>query len=208
MIPTSYYGTQAEANDYFDNRLHEKYWSSASPSDQIKALRAATQIIDTLSFKGDKASVANFKNSTPRQQWTDDGIRAADAAQELEFPRGTGESPNDRLGIGVTPDFSDIDLQAIDAEEDDLELPDTTVPEPIRRACYEIAYSLLSGKCPERELENLGVSSHGFEGVRTSYDRGMLPVEHTVNGVPSAIAWRLIQPYLRDDNTIRMSRVS
>ena len=200
-IITDYYGTPQEAQDYFDNRLHERYWSKACPADRIKALRAATQIIDTLAYKGDKAAVAIYKNTTARQEWTDDGIRAADATQSLEFPRGTGESPNDKLGVGVSPDFLDPDVS-------DPELPDTEVPEPIRRACYEIAYSLLSGKDPERELENLGVSSHGFEGVRTAYDRGMLPVEHTVNGVPSATAWRLIQPFLRDDNTIQMSRVS
>lgn len=196
-IVTEYYGTPQEAGDYFDARLHERYWTRASPADRIKALRAATQIIDTLAYKGDKAAVANYKNSTPRQQWTDDALRAANATQALEFPRGTGESPNDRLGIGLNPD-----------QVTDPETPDAAVPQDIRIACYEIAHSLLSGKDPERELENLGVSSHGFEGVRTAYDRSMLPVDHIVNGVPSATAWRLIQPYLRDDNAIHMSRVS
>jgi hypothetical protein len=173
-IVSDYYGTLQEASDYFNARLHEKAWTKAKPADRPKALRAATIIIDTLAFKGDKAAVAAYKAATPLRQQTDELIRAAEASQSLEFPRGT----------------------------------DTVVPEAIRIACYEIAHSLLDGKDPERELENLGISSHGFEGVRTAYDRNMIPVEHIVNGVPNALAWRQILPFLRDDHAIRLSRVS
>jgi hypothetical protein len=62
-------------------------------------------------------------------------IRAAEAEQALEFPRGE----------------------------------DTEVSEAIRIACYEIAHSLLDGKDPEIELENLGMVSQGYESVRTTY---------------------------------------
>lgn len=92
-----------------------------------------------------------------------------------------------------------------------LEFPrgqDTAVPEAIRIACYEIAHSLLDGKDPEMELERLGIASQGFDVVRTSYDRANLPIEHVVNGVPNMLAWRLILPFLRDDQAIRLSRVS
>jgi hypothetical protein len=92
-----------------------------------------------------------------------------------------------------------------------LEFPrgqDTEVPEAIRIACYEIAHSLLDGKDPEMELERLGIASQGFDVVRTSYDRANLPIEHVVNGVPNMLAWRLILPFLRDDQAIRLSRVS
>jgi hypothetical protein len=173
-IVSSFYGSVQEANDYFDARLHEKYWTKATPADRPRALRAATIIIDTLAYKGEKAAVAAYKASIPLRQQTDEAIRSADATQELEFPRGT----------------------------------DTDVPQAIRTACYEIAHSLLSGKDPERELEKLGISTQGFEGVRTAYDRSNLPVEHIVNGVPNALAWRLILPFLRDDNAIQLSRVS
>ena len=47
----------------------------------------------------------------------------------------------------------------------ELEFPrgaDTEVPEAIRRACYEIAHTLLDGKDPELELENLGIVSQGY----------------------------------------------
>lgn len=179
-IVSDYYGTLQEAQDYFDNRLHEKAWSKAKPLDRPRALRAATIIIDTLAYKGVKAAGALYMNNTPRGLWTDAAIRAAEAMQPLEFPR------------GLSPPVP----------------PDTDVPEAIRIACYEIAHSLLDGKDPERELENLGISSHGFEGVRTAYDRSLIPVDHIVNGVPNALAWRLIQPFLRDDHAIHLSRVS
>src|SRR5690606_14958372 len=58
-----------------------------------------------------------------------------------------------------------------------LEFPrgsDTEVPDAIRVACYEIAYSLLDGKDPEIELENLGISSQGISSVRTTYNRAQV----------------------------------
>ncbi len=172
MISAAYYGTLEEACDYFDNRLHETAWSDAAIEDRPKALWAATQIIDTLNYKGHKNPVATLlaANSLATQE----EIRAAETTQELEFPRGT----------------------------------DTTVPEAIRRACYEIAHSLLDGKDPEMELENLGVVSHGYSSVRTTYSRNQVPIEHLINGVPNALAWRLIRPFLRDGDLLGITRVS
>jgi hypothetical protein len=172
MISASYYGTLEEADDYFANRLHETAWSDADVADRPKALWAATQIIDTLNYKGYKAPVFTLLDSNPLA--TQEEIRAAEITQDLEFPRGT----------------------------------DTEVPEAIRRACYEIAHSLLDGKDPELELENLGVISHGYSSVRTTYSRNQVPIEHLINGVPNALAWRLIRPFLRDGDTIKISRIS
>ncbi len=183
-ISTSYYGDLSEANAYFATRLHEIAWSDASLTDRPKALWAATQIIDTLNYKGHKhpvyvllrqyglrdvpSAVGGYKRPTAEE------LRAAEASQEMEFPRGE----------------------------------DTVVPEAIRRACYEIAYSLLDGKDPELELENLGIESQGYSSVRTTFSRTHVPVEHIVNGVPSATAWRLLAPFLRDADAMRVSRVS
>jgi hypothetical protein len=104
---------------------------------------------------------------------TGEEIRAAEAEQVLEFPRGE----------------------------------DTVVPETIRRACYEIAYSLLDGKDPELELENLGVVSQGYSSVRTTYSRSQVPIEHLINGIPNALAWRLLKPFLRDGDAVKLTRV-
>ena len=91
-----------------------------------------------------------------------------------------------------------------------LEFPrdtDADVPENIRKAAYEIAYALLDGVDPEMELEALGISSQGLESVRTTYARNQVPIEHIVNGVPSAQAWRWLVPFLRDGTVLRISRV-
>ena len=167
----TYYGTLAEAIDYFANRLHETAWSNADVTDRPKALLAATRIIDTLNFKGDKHSVWLLLQTNAAA--TDSDIRAADASQALQFPR------------------------------DD----DTDVPEDIRRACYEIAYTLLDGKDPEIELENLRVNTESYGGTKTIYGNDLTYVEHLINMIPSSLAWRLIRPFLRDEDAVRLVRV-
>ena len=171
-INTDYYGTLQEAEDYFAMRLHETAWTSAPSADKPKALWAATQIIDTLNYKGYKHPVFLVLDADPKA--TAEVIQAAEDDQVLEFPRGA----------------------------------DTEVPEAIRRACYEIAHSLLDGKDPEMELENLGIISQGYGSVRTTYQRSQVPIEHLINGVPNAMAWRLIRPFLRDGDALKIIRVS
>lgn len=169
-INTDYYGTLDEAATYFANRLHERAWTGATPTDRPKALWAATRIIDTLSYKGEKAAV--YAVVLADEDATEEEKREASLTQPLEFPRGS----------------------------------DTEVPEAIRIATYEIAHSLLDGKDPEAELERLGISSQGFESVRTTYARNQQPIDHIINGVPNALAWRLIRPFLRDGEQLKLVR--
>ncbi len=86
----SHYGLLADANEYFDNRLHEEAWYDAAANERPKALIKATQIIDALNFKGFKATVFDimFDENYELTDVTEDEIREAEAAQELEFPRG------------------------------------------------------------------------------------------------------------------------
>lgn len=108
------------------------------------------------------------------------------------------------------PDASDEEIRVQEAAQP-LEFPrgaDTVVPEAIRMACYEIAHSLLDGKDPELELENLGIVSQGYESVRTTFARAQVPIEHIINGVPNAQAWRLVRPFLRDEDAMILARVS
>jgi hypothetical protein len=93
----------------------------------------------------------------------------------------------------------------------DLQFPrdgETTVPEDIRVACYEIAYELLSGRNAETEVQLLAVTSQNYSSVRTTYSRDQVPLEHLINGIVSLEAWKLLKPYLRDANDITLSRVS
>jgi hypothetical protein len=167
-----YYGTLVQADSYFASRLHESAWSDADPADRPKALWAATQIIDALNYKGCKHSVYTLLQANPSAG--QDDIRAAEARQPLEFPRGA----------------------------------DTVVPDAIRVASYEIAYALLDGKDPELELENLAVSTMGYGAVKTSYERSQVPIEHIINMVPSSVAWRLLKPFLRDSDALKLLRLS
>jgi hypothetical protein len=112
--------------------------------------------------------------------------------------------------LASNPNASDEEIREQEAAQP-LEFPrgeDTEVPEAIRIACYEIAHSLLDGKDPELELENLGIVSQGYESVRTTFSRNQVPIEHIINGVPNALAWRLIRPFLRDDDAIKLARIS
>lgn len=181
---TDHYGTLADAQDYFDNRLHEYAWSNANPLNRPKALIYATRIIDSLNFKGNKATVQTLLDSKGCSSditaaiecdcITQDELQAASLNQNLEFPRGQ----------------------------------DTNVPDAIICACFEIAHSLLDGKDPEIELENLGIVSQGYASVRTTYSRSHVPVEHIVNYVPNALAWRWLRPFLRDEDAIILRRVN
>ncbi len=170
----SMYGTLLDATNYFLTRLHSNAWDDATVSDQNKALYTATRIIDRLNYKGYKNAVyALLATYEDPDDATDDLIRAAEASQELEFPR-------------------DADI---------------VVPTDIKTACYEIALALLDGVDPDLELENLGVVSQGYSGVKTSYNRDQQPIEHLLHGIPSAMAWRILRPFLRDGRVIRLTRI-
>ena len=173
-LNTDIYGSTTEADTYFANRLHETAWTAATGPNRSKALIAARAIIDSLNYKGIKHSVYTLCGSSDTSGLAQDDIRAAEASQTLEFPRGD----------------------------------DTTVPEAIRISEYEIAYALLDGKDPELELENLAISAMGYGAVKTSYERSQLPIEHIINMVPSSVAWRLLRPFLRDSDALKLSRLS
>lgn len=185
MNYTDHYGTVAIATDYFANRLHEFAWTNAVPVDRPKALIFATRIIDTLNFKGNKAAVQALLDSN---------------------------NCNDRCNIqGAVEEgcVTQAEVQTASLSQN-LEFPrglDTTVPDTILCATFEIAHSLLDNRDPEVELENLGVISQGYASVRTTYSRNQVPIEHLINYVPNALAWRWIKPFLRDEDAILLNRI-
>lgn len=102
------------------------------------------------------------------------------------------------------------EIRTADASQE-LEFPrgtDTDVPDAIKLACWEIAYALLDDIDPDAELENLSVTSQGVASVRSTYNREQTPIEHLINGVPSATAWRFLRPFLRDSVAIVLKRVN
>jgi hypothetical protein len=178
----AYYGTLAGANEYFNLRLHSESWSDSDPSDRPKALTEATRIIDDLSYKGTKNAVwlimYRYDTGTEKEELklvnapTRDEVIAADATQELEFPRGK----------------------------------DTTVPNEIEWACYEISLALLEGFDPEDAIDRLNVIRQAYSAVRTTYDNSSAAMEYLVYGIPTARVWRWLKKYLTDSRIIRRSR--
>lgn len=84
---------------------------------------------------------------------------------------------------------------------------DSAIPIAIQKACCEIALRLVQGVDIEREIENLDAKSQAFVSVKTTYDRESLS-PHLVAGIPSAKAWKLLCPYLRDTSSISIKRVN
>jgi hypothetical protein len=183
-ISYAYYGTVIGATDYFAMRFNEYAWTQSLAIDRPKALLAATRIIDTLNFKGNKHTVhellsnagccCDVGSALDANCVTKEEVQAANLAQELEFPRGS----------------------------------DTDVPSVIEQACYEFSHSLLDGKDPELELENLAVATNRYASVRTTYNRAQVPIEHLVNLVPNALAWRWLKPFIRDEDAVKITRIS
>lgn len=81
------------------------------------------------------------------------------------------------------------------------------LPDEIGFAAAELALALLDGVDPETEFESLTMTSQAYANVRSSYDRQTLP-ENIVAGVPSAMAWRYLSPYLADPREVDLARVS
>lgn len=177
------YGDIYGAEDYFASRLHEHAWSNAVVTDRPKALLSATRLIDCLNFKGQKHPVYEIVVAA--------GYETLEAALDNE---------------AVTMD----EVQAASLTQQ-LEFPrgsDTEVPATIEYACYEVAHALLDDKDPELELENLGIISSRYGSVGTTYSRSHVPIEHLINLIPNALAWRWLKPFLRDDDAIKLRRIS
>lgn len=103
------------------------------------------------------------------------------------------------------------DADALKAARDaqEREFPrgaDEDVPTGIKEACCEEALSLLDGKDPEQEYEDLAVASQGYSSVRTTYERSYV-LEHLNAGIASMRAWQLLRPYILEGRDIKLSRV-
>jgi len=80
----------------------------------------------------------------------------------------------------------------------------TTVPVAIQNAICEIAYALLDGVDPELEIQSLSLTKQTIASASTTFDHSV-DIERIMAGVPSAVAWGLLLPYLNraDGFTIR-----
>jgi hypothetical protein len=80
------------------------------------------------------------------------------------------------------------------------------IPDDIKIACVEIAYSLLSGIDVEQEIRNIGTESRSYVASKVIYQANFVH-EHFRAGVPSAIAWQYLKPYLVNPLNLTIIRV-
>lgn len=84
---------------------------------------------------------------------------------------------------------------------------DTEVPDDIKRATFEIALALLDGIDLAIEMENQTLVSQGYANIRSTHDRSS-PAPYIIAGIPSAQAWLLLLPYLRDNRSVTILRAN
>lgn len=95
------------------------------------------------------------------------------------------------------------DSQILEFPRDD----DTEVPDEVKYACCEIAIALLDGANVEFESEMGNLESVSFGPGALRHESEWIP-EHTIHGIPSIVAWRLLKPFLRDGKSFTLKRVS
>lgn len=83
---------------------------------------------------------------------------------------------------------------------------DTTVPKNIQNAVCELANELLDGVDDNLEMSEQNVLSQAFSGIKSTHDKDVAQL-YTLAGIPSAIAWRYLLPFLYDPRDLRIVRV-
>jgi len=127
---------------------------------------------------------------------------AWDDATSADKDKALGQATNiiDRLNF--------LGCKTVDTQENQFpRATDTVVPKDVKDASIEIALALLDGVNPELEFENVFMTSQGYGGVRSSFDRSVKP-PHLLAGVPSFTAWTYLKPYLRDPWNVELHRTS
>ena len=83
---------------------------------------------------------------------------------------------------------------------------DTTVPLNIQYAVCELANELLDGVDDNLEMSEQDVLSQSYSGIKSTHNSSVAQL-YTLAGIPSAIAWRYLLPFLYDPRDIRVVRV-
>lgn len=97
------YLSVANAQLYFNERLHTDAWDDASDADKLKALIMATRAIDKLNFIGEKA----------------------DPDQDLQFPRGDDVN----VPIAIQEAICELAMRFLDDIDADMEIENVRIQE-------------------------------------------------------------------------------
>ena len=83
---------------------------------------------------------------------------------------------------------------------------DTAIPQPMKDACCLCAAVFLDDVTVDDLREEARFQFQAYGTVKQTYKDGNLP--HFMAGIPSAEAWDLIQPFLRQNGNVQLNRVS
>jgi len=83
---------------------------------------------------------------------------------------------------------------------------EASIPQPMQDACCIIASKFLDDADMDVIREESRLESQAYGSVKQSFKDGDLP--HLMSGIPSAEAWDLILPFLRQGGRVRFDRVS
>jgi hypothetical protein len=78
------------------------------------------------------------------------------------------------------------------------------IPNDIKIATCEIAIQFLNGVDTEQEIKNIYITNRSYASVSTGNDSGIVP-DHIRAGIPSAVAWLYLRPYLNDPLECRVN---
>lgn len=130
--------------------------------------------------------------------------------KRLVWERGTG----DQQTMCLTQATRDIDGLALKGRrktvEQALRFPrqdQETVPDDILRATILIAVEYIGGKDPEMEFNQLSLVGERYTSLSRSRNPDLIE-PHIAAGIISFEAFALLQPYLRSDDAIRLTRIS
>lgn len=143
-------------------------------------------------------------------------IQAADSywARKLDGQRWGNTSHERKLQslFSATKIIESLNFAGVKADEEQpLEFPrdtESSIPEAINEACYEIALALLRGINPDTERDNLFATIRAYGGMRTEYGNRLSIPDYYAAGVPSPRAWDLLLPYMQKIDGVRLERVS
>lgn len=87
---------------------------------------------------------------------------------------------------------------------------DTDIPEEVMMACCEVAIELLSGRVPEKMLnEDTGVTSESTGDASKSFnEQGKNASLSMASGLPSVAAAQLLRDWLEDPEVLQIVRVN
>ena len=96
------------------------------------------------------------------------------------------------------------------SDTQELQFPrggDSVVPAAILEACCELAIVFLDDVEINMEIDDLRILRHHFADVRNTFNGDVAP-DYVTAGIPSAVAWQLLLPYLRDSRTAAIVRAN